>query len=112
MIDVLLMDEMKEAREIVNMALSERMEKGVKVRQPLSFLKIKKEISRELIDIIKDEINVKEVLIDESIDEEILLNFELTDKLKEEGIAREIIRNIQQMRKNLGYSKKDRIRCV
>jgi len=109
LIDVLLMDEMKGAREIVNMALNERMEKGVKVRQPLSFLKIKKEISRELIDIIKDEINVKEVLIDESIDEEILLNFELTDKLKEEGIAREIIRNIQQMRKNLGYSKKDRI---
>lgn len=109
LIDIKLEDEMKEAREIVNLALNERMEKGIKVRQPLAFAKIKKEIDKRLIDIIKDEINVKEILIDNSISEEVLLNFDLTDELKEEGMAREIIRNIQQMRKDLGYSKNDRI---
>ena len=109
LIDIKLEDEMKEAREIVNLALNERMEKGIKVRQPLTFAKIKKEIDKRLIDIIKDEINVKEILIDNNISEEVLLNFELTDELKEEGMAREIIRNIQQMRKDLGYSKNDRI---
>jgi len=109
LIDIKLEDEMKEAREIVNLALNERMEKGIKVRQPLAFAKIKKEIDKRLIDIIKDEINVKEILIDNNISEEVLLNFELTDELKEEGMAREIIRNIQQMRKDLGYSKNDRI---
>lgn len=109
LVDIKLEDEMKEAREIVNLALNERMEKGIKVRQPLAFAKIKKKIDKRLIDIIKDEINVKEILIDNSISEEVLLNFELTDELKEEGMAREIIRNIQQMRKDLGYSKNDRI---
>ena len=109
LIDVALEDEMKKAREIVNLALNERMEKGIKVRQPLKSAKIKKQISIELIDIVKDEINVKEILIDNTIEEEVLLDFELTDELREEGIAREIIRNIQQMRKDLRYSKNDKI---
>lgn len=109
LIDKNLEDEMQKAREIVNIALKERTEKGVKVRQPLALAKLKKEINKELIEIIKEEINVKEILIDSSIQEDVWLDFELTDELKEEGMAREIIRNIQQMRKNLRYSKNDKI---
>ncbi|MDD4358836.1 MAG: isoleucine--tRNA ligase, partial [Candidatus Pacebacteria bacterium] len=109
LIDVKLEDEMQNARDIVNLALNLRMENNVKVRQPLSLFKIKKEINGDLIDIIKDEINVKEILIDNTLKEDVWLDFEITDELKEEGIAREIIRNIQQMRKELKYSKNDRI---
>ncbi|MFA7141736.1 MAG: isoleucine--tRNA ligase [Candidatus Paceibacterota bacterium] len=109
LIDVNLENEMQEAREIVNLVLNMRMEKGVKVRQPLASLKVKKEINKKLIEIIKDEINVKEILIDGALKDEILLDFELTEELKQEGVVREIVRNIQQMRKELGYSKKDKI---
>ena len=100
---------MQEAREIVNLALNERIEKGIKVRQPLALAKIKKEIREEILEIIKDEINVKEIEIDSSLDKEVILDFELTTELKEEGMARELIRNIQQMRKDLKYSKEDLI---
>ncbi len=109
LIDVKLENEMQEAREIVNLVLNMRMEKGVKVRQPLAVLKVKKEINKELIEIIKEEINVKEILVDKALEDEILLDFELTEELKQEGVVREIVRNIQQMRKELGYSKKDKI---
>ena len=105
----LLENEMQEAREIVNLALNERIEKGIKVRQPLALAKIKKEIREEILEIIKDEINVKEIEIDSSLDKEVILDFELTAELKEEGMARELIRNIQQMRKDLKYSKEDLI---
>ncbi|MDD4662188.1 MAG: isoleucine--tRNA ligase [Candidatus Pacebacteria bacterium] len=104
-----LEEEMQKAREIVNLALNERIEKGVKVRQPLSLATIKNKINEELLDIIKDEINVKKIVVDPSIKEDVVLDFELTEELKEEGIAREIIRNVQQMRKDLHYSKDDSI---
>ncbi len=109
MLNVTLEEEMANAREIVNLALNERTEKGIKVRQPLKSATIKKQINEELIDIIKDEINVKEIFVDDKIEAEVSLDFELTEELKEEGVVRELIRNIQQMRKDLRYSKNDRI---
>ena len=109
MLNVTLEKEMANAREIVNLALNERTEKGIKVRQPLKSATIKKQINEELIDIIKDEINVKEIFVDDKIEAEVSLDFELTEELKEEGVVRELIRNIQQMRKDLRYSKNDRI---
>ncbi|MDD3032874.1 MAG: isoleucine--tRNA ligase, partial [Candidatus Pacebacteria bacterium] len=108
MIDIALEEEMTQAREIVNLALNERTEKGVKVRQPLKSATIKKQINEDLIDIIKDEINVKDIFVGD-IEKEVSLDFELTKELEEEGVVRELIRNIQQMRKDLRYSKNDRI---
>lgn len=108
-IDNELEEKMEKARELVTLALNERNENKIKVRQPLSSATIKSELDDELLGIIKEEINVKEILIDKNIEEEIKLDFELTDELREEGIQRELIRNIQQMRKNLKYGKNDKI---
>ena len=52
--------------------------------------------------IIKDEINVKKVTVDENIEGEILLDTGLDEKLIEEGRMRDAIRTIQDWRKEKG----------
>lgn len=101
--------EMQEGRDIVNIVLSERSKNNIKVRQPLLWVKIKKETNKEIIDLIKEEINVKEIIIDNSINNEAELNLEITPELKEEGMIRDIVRHIQQMRKEQGFVPKDKI---
>jgi isoleucyl-tRNA synthetase len=49
--------------------------------------------------LIKDEINVKEVIPDESISETVELDLNITPELKEEGMIRELTRGIQELRK-------------
>jgi isoleucyl-tRNA synthetase len=101
--------EMQEGRDIVNIVLSERSKNNIKVRQPLLCVKIKKHIDSEILELIKEEINVKEVIIDDNITTEAELNLEITPELKEEGMIRDIVRHIQQMRKEQGFVPKDRI---
>ncbi|MDD5098286.1 MAG: isoleucine--tRNA ligase [Candidatus Pacebacteria bacterium] len=106
--------EMQEGRDIVNIALAERQKVGIKVRQALQSLKVKEFKTKlkdklELIGLIKDEVNVKEVVFDSSINNEIELDINITPELKEEGTVREIVRQIQQMRKDNGLSPKDLI---
>jgi isoleucyl-tRNA synthetase len=115
LIDEKLNEEMKKAREVVTEGLQLRAKAGVKVRQPLNELKLKNtelihELNTELINIIKEEVNVKEVSGDEKIINDIELNTEITENLKLEGIAREIIRHIQEMRKEAGYEVDNRIK--
>jgi len=52
----------------------------------------------ELIDLIKDEINVKEVVVGPD-----KLDLHIDDALIYEGWARELLRQIQDMRKEMGY---------
>lgn len=98
-----LMMQMKKIREIIALALAQRVEAKIKVRQPLNKLKIKedKELKnkKELLDLIKEEINVKEIIFDKKIKQKVKLDTEITPELREEGIIREIIRYIQDMRK-------------
>lgn len=110
LIDEKLSEEMKKTRDIITEALQLRAKAGIKVRQPLSVLSIKyKIVSEELKNIISEEVNVKEVLIDEAQGEDIVLNTEISEELRLEGQAREIIRSIQEMRKEAGYEVDDRI---
>ena len=94
-------------REIVSSALRARSEAGIKVRQPLASLKIrstKHEIrnKEELLELIKQEVNVKEIIFSAAIKDEVELDTKITPELKEEGRLREVIRQIQEMRKKLG----------
>ena len=105
---------MDEVRNIVTLALAERAEAGIKVRQPLSLLTIKNEKSKlrkekELLNLIKEEVNVKEILFDKDIDKEVKLDTTLSNELKEEGLVREVIRHIQEMRKKTGCRPEDKI---
>jgi isoleucyl-tRNA synthetase len=109
-----ILKEMGEIRNIVSLGLEERAKIGIKVRQPLSKLKIinnKSEIKWNdgLIKLIKDEVNVKDVVFveparshNEGLDSEkkVELDTELTEDLIKEGTYRELLRHVQSLRKS------------
>ncbi len=108
-IDRKLEEKMGKIREIVARALAERAKAGIKVRQPLASLQIPKskfQIPKELVELVKEEINVKKITFGKSLK----LDTKITPELKEEGTIREIIRNIQEMRKKANLKPKDRIK--
>ncbi len=108
-VDSELLENMSKVREVVTKALELRQKAGIKVRQPLASLTIPLGFSDELVDIIADEVNVKKVIVDGA---EIKLNTELTSELKNEGIARDVIRGIQDARKSEGLTPSDSINLV
>jgi len=95
-------------REIVSLALAKRKELGIKVRQPLSTISIKEKGLEDLHYLIREEVNVKGVIVNPKI-EKIELDVKISSELKEEGSLREIIRQIQSMRKGLGLKPAHRI---
>ena len=103
---------MIKVREVVALALAERAAAGIKVRQPLGRLKIKIgkfAAEKELMELIKDEVNVKEIVFDETLKTEIKLDRKLTKELRNEGFIRELIRQLQDMRKEAGFTRKNKM---
>jgi len=114
LIDKELEQNMKKVRKIVALALNQRADSEIKVRQPLSLLKIRKEITNnkkqdELLNLIKEEVNVKKISFDSKIKKEIELDVVITLALEREGVIREIVRQIQAMRKKAGYKPRHKI---
>jgi len=109
-VDSQIIQDMQKVREVVTQALELRQKAGHKVRQPLISLAISQNFSQDLLDIIADEVNVKEVKV--SAGSEIKLDTTLTDELKNEGIARDIIRGIQDARKTENLSPSEKIKLV
>jgi isoleucyl-tRNA synthetase len=103
---------MEETRRIVSLVLERRMSAGIKVRQPLSKLEIrnpKLETKKEYLELIKDEVNVKEVVFDQNLKEEVELDTEITPELQKEGHVREFVRAVQELRKEKNLSPSDKI---
>jgi len=110
MVDEELMEEMRMVREIISEGLEIRAREAVKVRQPLKSLRVTGYgLQEEMKEIIKDELNVKEIVVKERGERKISLDTEITPELKREGQAREIVRMVQEMRKKAGYNVDDRI---
>ena len=121
LIDEDLNENMRLTRRFVKLGLAARARAGIKVRQPLSELKINEDVSKELAELIKDEVNVKKVSFaggiaeepglvqEEEINWEVGLDTKITDDLRLEGEAREFIRRIQELRKRAGYEVDNRI---
>ena len=111
-INVKLENEMAQVRDLVARGLAGRAKAGIKVRQPLQKLSIqsKSTINREMIELIKDELNVKEVVFRKGAPEEVQLDTSITPVLRREGMLREILRRIQEMRKKAGYKARDKVR--
>ncbi len=103
---------MKETREIVSQALMERTKNKINVRQPLAKLFVRTDLANEYLEIIKDEINVKEVKVVSRTQEvgsinTISLDINLTPELIREGELRNLMRAVQDVRKEKGLSVKD-----
>ena len=99
--------QMTRARQAVEAGLAARDAARLKVRQPLASIALPgDELPEEIVAIIRDELNVKNVTFGAA---EVRLDTEITEPLKLEGLAREIVRVIQDRRKRLGFNVEDRI---
>jgi isoleucyl-tRNA synthetase len=104
---------MAETRRLVTLALEQRAKANIKVRQPLSKLTLKaKDLGADFVALIKDEVNVKEVAFNESQEGEVVLDVAVTEELRKEGVARDLIRAIQDLRKTEGLTVGDRVALI
>ncbi len=116
-----VLKEMSFVKRVVELGLSKRSEVGIKVRQPLRQFTIFNPptgeagfqfSSIEYADLIKDELNVKEISFnkDESGELKVELDTNITVDLKEEGLLRELVRTINNYRKEIKLTLNDRIK--
>ena len=85
---------------------AKRREVGIRARQPLQKLEYGgQKLPEPLESLIADEVNVKEVVDDKDLQ----LDTKLSPQLKVEGEAREIIRQIQQARKEAGCELSEKV---
>ena len=106
-IDTKLISTMSILRKICEMGHSVRKSKGIAVKQPLSKVIITGprtgiEDENELLQLIKDELNVEAIEFVISKEVEVDLDTELTPELMSKGKIRETVRAIQEARKLSG----------
>jgi isoleucyl-tRNA synthetase len=102
-----LLADMALVRELASSALMLRQKVNIKVRQPLQlFTAPVIPVDAELIDILKDEINVKEVRMQEG---EMTLDIALSPELVAEGDFRTFMRSLAEARKSENLSPKDTV---
>jgi isoleucyl-tRNA synthetase len=108
-----LIKDMASIREVAALGLAKRAELKIKVRQPLASLTAKTgklaTKNKDLLKILADEVNVKEIRTSNKISEDVVLDPVITPELREEGMAREIARMVQELRQEANLEPKDDI---
>ena len=107
--DKTLIEQMKLVREFAALGLAKRAEVKIKVRQPLASAMIGSKLDADLQKILADEVNVKKIITDAKLKNEMQLDIVITAELREEGTLREVARMVQELRQKAGLEPKDEI---
>lgn len=103
-----IIKEMKGVRDIVTLGLQARQKAGIPVRQPLGELLITNyQLSVEYFEIVKEELNIKEIKLIKGEESKVEIDTNITEELKKEGQYRELVRAIQDIRKKNGLNTND-----
>jgi len=107
--------EMEHLREIVSLGHSFRKTENIPLRQPLATLTVNgfkgfKGSKGELTNLLAEELNVKQVEFKKDGELSLLFDTKITSELKAERNARELIRSIQKIRRELRLKLTDEIR--
>jgi isoleucyl-tRNA synthetase len=106
--EVVLIDQMIMVRTICTLGNGLRKKLAIPVRQPLQSITVRgDELSDAHCALIMDELNVKTVMFDPSLEAEAMLDTTITPELKAEGDYRELIRAVQDLRKKIGLTPSD-----
>lgn len=116
-----VLSEMKKIREWAGAGLRLRAGSAIKVRQPLESFSLPENVKKQYKELLKDELNVKEIVLSKHIENKkewvyektpsgvVALKIVLSPQLVFEGSIREMIRHIQSMRKSLGLNPNQKI---
>jgi isoleucyl-tRNA synthetase len=105
-----LRQQMSVVRRLVATGLAARNSAGIKVRQPLRAVTIaERPLDPGLEAILLEELNIKAARY-QGEGGGLTLDTEITEDLKLEGLSRDIVRTIQELRKRCGFAVEDRIR--
>ena len=112
-----IIEEMDMVRNYAQDVLRLRADNKIKVRQPLNAIFLAKSIGKELEDTLKDEVNVLSVVRKKDDgnwkgdeDGDVFLDVHITDELHHMGDVAEVIRRIQEARKDMGLVASDVIK--
>jgi isoleucyl-tRNA synthetase len=111
--DESLLTAMELAREIVERGHALRKTEAIALKQPLLSVHSSHEIPEDLTSIVCDELNVKQFIVTKEKESPhdlfVTLDTTITPELEEEAKARELIRSIQQARKEMGIALTDSV---
>jgi isoleucyl-tRNA synthetase len=106
LINTELETQMVKVRDLCQQIHALRQTAAIKIRQPLPSATINTKFTDNLINLIKDETNVKEIIIGK----EITLDTKLSPDLLAEGEYRDFVRSVQVLRRQTGLEVKDNIK--
>ncbi len=105
-----LLNHMAMVREITSLGLLARARAEIKIRQPLRALFVPEKyrvLPKTLLSLVAEELNIKEIEPAPHPGTEVTIDTHITQELREEGAVRELIRSIQDFRKQSGLTPKD-----
>jgi isoleucyl-tRNA synthetase len=104
--------DMEKVMQIVEKGHAARKASNIRLRQPLSRLTISLDFSSELKKLIMEELNVKDIAVVINDQLQVSLDTTLTPELQDEGKMRDLIRDIQGLRKKQGLAQTDFINVI
>ncbi len=107
-LDPALEKDMETVMDLVEAAHALRKNANLRLRQPLATLTLPVALSPALCEVIRAELNVKTIVLGDAL----LLDTTLTPELVNEGLARDLMRDIQGMRKKQGLKPTDQIKVT